>query len=131
LRSPNPILELTQPRAILDFIKGPYDLRLTNTQELRQAADELRAETISAVAVTGGHLGASLGVTELTVAPHYVFDTPRDKIIWNVGHWAYPHKILTDSGILDRNGFKLPTSVAARRLHRSRHPGSHLCQSGA
>ena len=61
----------------------------------QQIADELRSETISAVSVTGGHLGAGLGVVELTVALHYVFDTPRDKLIWDVGHQAYPHKILT------------------------------------
>jgi len=63
--------------------------------DLRALADELRAETVSAVSITGGHLGAGLGVVELTVALHYVFDTPRDKIIWDVGHQAYPHKILT------------------------------------
>src|SRR6202140_959999 len=80
---------------ILDAIKEPSDLRLLNEQELRKVADELRAETISAVAVTGGHLGAGLGVVELTVALHYVFDTPRDKLIWDVGHQSYPHKILT------------------------------------
>ena len=80
---------------ILDAIRKPDDLRLLNEQELRKVADELRAETISAVAVTGGHLGAGLGVVELTVALHYVFDTPRDKLIWDVGHQAYPHKILT------------------------------------
>ncbi len=80
---------------ILDAIKEPGDLRRLNEHELRKVADELRAETISAVAVTGGHLGAGLGVVELTVALHYVFDTPRDKLIWDVGHQAYPHKILT------------------------------------
>ncbi len=63
--------------------------------KLRQVADELRRETIDAVSVTGGHLGAGLGVVELTVALHYVFDTPRDRLIWDVGHQAYPHKILT------------------------------------
>src|SRR6202167_79018 len=63
--------------------------------DLRAVADQLRAETISAVSVTGGHLGAGLGVVELTLALHYVFDTPRDRIIWDVGHQAYPHKILT------------------------------------
>ncbi len=73
----------------------PADLRHINARDLPQVADELRAETISAVAVTGGHLGASLGVIELTVALHYVFDTPNDKLIWDVGHQAYPHKILT------------------------------------
>jgi 1-deoxy-D-xylulose-5-phosphate synthase len=70
-------------------------LRRLPEKQLRQLADELREETISAVSVTGGHLGAGLGVVELTVALHYVFDTPRDKLIWDVGHQAYPHKILT------------------------------------
>src|SRR6266481_619629 len=80
---------------ILDAIKSPADLRRINAQDLPQVADELRAETINAVAVTGGHLGAGLGVVELTVALHYVFNTPDDKLIWDVGHQAYPHKILT------------------------------------
>jgi 1-deoxy-D-xylulose-5-phosphate synthase len=82
-------------RPLLDSIKSPADLRTINARHLQQVADELRVETISAVAVTGGHLGASLGVVELTVALHYVFDTPNDKLIWDVGHQAYPHKILT------------------------------------
>src|SRR5689334_1489310 len=87
---------LTNPaRGILDSIKDPADLRRINARHLQQVADELRAETINAVAVTGGHLGASLGVIELTVALHYIFDTPNDKLIWDVGHQAYPHKILT------------------------------------
>src|SRR5882757_3996943 len=81
--------------SLLDRIKTPADLRRINSKDLQQVADELRAETISAVSVTGGHLGASLGVVELTVALHYVFDTPTDKLIWDVGHQAYPHKILT------------------------------------
>ena len=80
---------------MLDQIKEPGDLRRHPATDLKQIADELRAETISAVSVTGGHLGAGLGVVELTVALHYVFDTPRDKLIWDVGHQAYPHKILT------------------------------------
>src|SRR5512144_294864 len=80
---------------ILDSINNPADLRRVNARHLQQVADELRAETINAVAVTGGHLGASLGVIELTVALHYIFDTPNDKLIWDVGHQAYPHKILT------------------------------------
>jgi 1-deoxy-D-xylulose-5-phosphate synthase len=80
---------------LLDQITLPADLRALEPSQLRQVADELRAETISAVSQTGGHLGAGLGVVELTVALHYVFDTPRDKIIWDVGHQAYPHKILT------------------------------------
>jgi 1-deoxy-D-xylulose-5-phosphate synthase len=79
----------------LDSIKNPADLRRINSRHLQQVADELRAETINAVAVTGGHLGASLGVIELTVALHYIFDTPNDKLVWDVGHQAYPHKILT------------------------------------
>jgi 1-deoxy-D-xylulose-5-phosphate synthase len=85
--------KLTSP--LLDSVKSPADLRRINARNLQQVADELRVETVSAVAVTGGHLGASLGVVELTVALHYVFDTPNDKLIWDVGHQAYPHKILT------------------------------------
>jgi len=73
----------------------PADLRRLRPEQLRQVADELRAEMISAVSVTGGHLGAGLGVVELTTAVHYVFDTPDDVLIWDVGHQAYPHKILT------------------------------------
>src|ERR1700742_2723547 len=80
---------------LLDQINVPADLRGLSKDELRRLADELRHETIDAVSVTGGHLGAGLGVIELTVALHYVFDTPRDRLIWDVGHQAYPHKILT------------------------------------
>jgi len=80
---------------LLDAIHDPGDLRRLPESALRTLADELRAETISAVSVTGGHLGAGLGVVELTVALHYVFDTPRDRLVWDVGHQAYPHKILT------------------------------------
>src|SRR5918997_488126 len=80
---------------LLDAIRTPEDLRRLSERELPQVAEELRAETIDAVSVTGGHLGAGLGVVELTVALHYVFDTPRDRLIWDVGHQAYPHKILT------------------------------------
>jgi 1-deoxy-D-xylulose-5-phosphate synthase len=80
---------------LLDGVKTPEDLRKLPEQDLRQLADELRAETIDAVSVTGGHLGAGLGVIELTVALHWVFDTPRDRLIWDVGHQTYPHKILT------------------------------------
>ncbi|MCX8507515.1 MAG: 1-deoxy-D-xylulose-5-phosphate synthase [Rhodobacteraceae bacterium] len=79
----------------LDRIRLPADLKGLSDRELSTLADELRAETISAVSVTGGHLGAGLGVVELTVAIHAVFDTPRDKLIWDVGHQCYPHKILT------------------------------------
>ena len=80
---------------LLDTIVTPADLRKFPESDLRQIADELRTETIDAVSVTGGHLGAGLGVVELTTALHYVFDTPDDRIIWDVGHQAYPHKILT------------------------------------
>ena len=80
---------------LLDTIRTPDDLRKLKIEQVRQVADELRQETIDAVSVTGGHLGAGLGVVELTVALHYVFDTPRDRLIWDVGHQAYPHKILT------------------------------------
>ena len=80
---------------LLDTLAAPSDLRKLQDHQLRQVADELRAETINAVAVTGGHLGAGLGVVELTVALHAVFDTPTDRLIWDVGHQAYPHKILT------------------------------------
>ena len=80
---------------LLDQVNIPEDLRRLDESQLRQFADELRQETIDAVSITGGHLGAGLGVVELTVALHYLFDTPRDRIIWDVGHQAYPHKILT------------------------------------
>ena len=85
----------TSKTPLLDTIALPGDVRRLPEAKLRQLADELRAETIDAVSVTGGHLGAGLGVVELTVALHHVFDTPRDKLIWDVGHQAYPHKILT------------------------------------
>jgi 1-deoxy-D-xylulose-5-phosphate synthase len=91
----NIVALMTIPTPLLDTIKCPADLRRLDEKDLRQLADELRAETISAVAVTGGHLGAGLGVVELTVALHYLFDTPRDRLLWDVGHQAYPHKILT------------------------------------
>ncbi|UWP98546.1 1-deoxy-D-xylulose-5-phosphate synthase [Aliiroseovarius crassostreae] len=80
---------------ILDRIARPADMKSLSDRELRQLADEVRAETISAVSETGGHLGAGLGVVELSVALHAVFDTPRDRLIWDVGHQCYPHKILT------------------------------------
>src|SRR5712672_3804642 len=108
---------MTTTTPLLDTINIPADLRHLDEKQLRQVADELRAETISAVAVTGGHLGAGLGVVELTVALHYLFDTPRDRLLWDVGHQAYPHKILT--GRRDRirtlrqggglSGFTAPT----------------------
>ena len=80
---------------LLDKVEVPADLRLLPERDLPQLAAELRAELIDAVSVTGGHLGAGLGVVELTVALHHVFDTPDDRLIWDVGHQAYPHKILT------------------------------------
>lgn len=87
---------MTRPQTpLLDTVSSPAELKRFSDQELRQLADELRTETISAVSETGGHLGAGLGVIELTVALHHVFDAPRDKIIWDVSHQCYPHKILT------------------------------------
>ncbi len=86
---------MTVSRPLLDQINEPKALRCLTDADLRQVADELRAETIAAVSVTGGHLGSALGVIELTVAIHSVFDTPDDRLIWDVGHQAYPHKILT------------------------------------
>lgn len=80
---------------LLDTVQTPADLRKLSAGDLRQLADELRQETISAVGTTGGHLGSGLGVVELTVAIHYVFDTPADRLVWDVGHQCYPHKILT------------------------------------
>jgi 1-deoxy-D-xylulose-5-phosphate synthase len=85
----------TSKTPLLDQVHTPHDLRRLEPDQLRQLADELRQEMIEAVAVTGGHLGAGLGVVELTVALHYVFDTPTDRLIWDVGHQAYPHKIIT------------------------------------
>ncbi len=84
-----------QPKPLLDRVNIPADLRKLPESDLRQFADELRRETIEAVSITGGHLGSGLGVVELTAAIHYVFNTPDDRLIWDVGHQAYPHKILT------------------------------------
>ena len=81
---------------LLDKIKNPQDLKKLKISELKTLANELRAELIDAVSVTGGHLGAGLGVVELTIAIHYLFDTPKDRLVWDVGHQAYPHKILTE-----------------------------------
>src|ERR1700741_2525986 len=80
---------------LLDTVDVPAAIRRLRPEQLRQLADELRQEMIDAVSITGGHLGAGLGVVELTVALHYLFDTPNDRLIWDVGHQAYPHKILT------------------------------------
>ncbi|MEQ9489863.1 MAG: 1-deoxy-D-xylulose-5-phosphate synthase [Alphaproteobacteria bacterium] len=87
---------MTRPNTpLLDKVSSPADLRKLPESNLRQLADELREELISAVSVTGGHLGAGLGVVELTVALHYIYNTPDDRLIWDVGHQCYPHKILT------------------------------------
>jgi 1-deoxy-D-xylulose-5-phosphate synthase len=88
-------LSATSKTPLLDRIREPADIRRLAPEQLPQLAEELRSETIDAVSVTGGHLGAGLGVVELTVALHYVFNTPADRVIWDVGHQAYPHKILT------------------------------------
>src|SRR5271170_242219 len=88
-------MNISNTTPLLDRIDDPAALRSLPRGDLRQLADELRTETIDAVSVTGGHLGAGLGVVELTTALHYVFNTPDDILIWDVGHQAYPHKILT------------------------------------
>ena len=82
-------------KKLLDKINYPSDLRLLKKSQLEQVAKELRTELIDVVSETGGHLGAGLGVVELTVALHYVFNTPQDKLVWDVGHQCYPHKIIT------------------------------------
>ncbi len=92
---PNPSTNPHHKTPLLDTIVVPEDMRKLQPEQLQQVADELRAETIDTVSTTGGHLGAGLGVVELTVALHYVFNTPDDRLIWDVGHQAYPHKILT------------------------------------
>jgi len=81
--------------SLLDHVNYPSDLRKLKEEELKQLVKELREELIDVVSTTGGHLGAGLGVVELTIALHYVFDTPKDKLVWDVGHQAYPHKIIT------------------------------------
>src|ERR1700742_551677 len=80
---------------LLDEVNCPADLRRLPRSKIRQFADELRTDLIDIVSVTGGHFGAGLGVVELTTAIHYVFNTPKDRLIWDVGHQAYPHKIIT------------------------------------
>ena len=92
---PRPQRNMSNATPLLDSVIFPKDLRSLAPEQLKSFADALRAETIHAVSHTGGHLGAGLGVIELTVALHYIFDTPRDKIIWDVGHQTYPHKIIT------------------------------------
>jgi 1-deoxy-D-xylulose-5-phosphate synthase len=89
------VLSEVSKTPLLDRVRVPRDLKNLSADQLKQLAGELRSETIDAVAKTGGHLGAGLGVVELTVALHYVFDTPDDRVIWDVGHQSYPHKILT------------------------------------
>ena len=96
---------------LLDKIESPNDLKLFSDGQLFQVASELRQETISAVSETGGHLGAGLGVVELTVALHAIFDAPKDKIIWDVSHQSYPHKILTGR----RNRIRTLRQKARRR----------------
>ena len=98
---------------LLDTVNYPADLRKLEKSQLRQLADELRAEMIDAVSVTGGHLGSGLGVVELTTAIHYVFNTPDDRLVWDVGHQCYPHKILTGAA-----------TVFARCVRAAVSPGS-------
>ena len=86
---------MTKDYKFLKDINFPSDIKKISENDLQELSDEVRKEMISAVSETGGHLGAGLGVVELTVALHYVFDTPNDKLIWDVGHQTYPHKILT------------------------------------
>ena len=93
--APGEVTPVPSKTPLLDRIDEPHSLRALDRSQVKQVADELRRETIDAVSVTGGHLGAGLGVVELTVALHYVFNTPEDRLIWDVGHQAYPHKILT------------------------------------
>ena len=100
----------------LDRVAGPMDLKALSDGELAVLADELRHETIETVSRTGGHLGSSLGVVELTVAIHAVFNTPMDKLIWDVGHQCYPHKIIT--GRRDRMG-TLRQKGGLSRLHQA------------
>jgi len=85
-----------RPKPLLDKVKSPEDLRRLEEGELEQFALELRQEVVDSVALTGGHLGAGLGVVELTTAIHYVFETPKDRLIWDVSHQCYPHKIITE-----------------------------------
>ena len=108
---------------LLDTAGTPAELRRLKPAQLRQLADELRAETISAVSVTGGHLGAGLGVVELTVALHHVLDTPRDQLVWDVGHQGYPHKLLTGRGDRDFRGtwHRGSTRHQGRDFSRRRH----------
>ena len=107
-----PIISLDRTTPLLDTVNVPADLRKLSDSELGQLADELRQELIDVVSHTGGHLGAGLGVVELTVALHYIFDTPNDLLVWDVGHQAYPHKIITGRKNIIR------TSGRISRCHR-------------
>ncbi len=115
-----PVQPLISPKPLLDRVKTPKDLKKIKAKDLPQLADELRRETIEAVSVTGGHLGAGLGVVELTVALHWVFDTPNDRLIWDVGHQCYPHKILTGRRI----AFAQSGKAAGYRASRSEQKAS-------
>ena len=86
---------MKNPKNLLDKVKYPKDLKNFSDNQLKDLCKELRNEVVDAVSVTGGHLGAGLGVVELTVAIHSVFNTPKDKLIWDVGHQCYPHKVIT------------------------------------
>ena len=110
-------MEAPSKTPLLDQIDVPADLRRLHKSQLRQLADELRIDMINQVSATGGHLGAGLGVVELTVAIHHVFDTPSDKLIWDVGHQSYPHKIFT--GRRDAHPHAAP-GRGAFRLHQAR-----------
>jgi 1-deoxy-D-xylulose-5-phosphate synthase len=114
------------PTPLLDRVSESSDLRGLEEKQLRQLADELRSEVISTVSVTGGHLGAGLGVVELTVALHYVFETPRDRLIWDVGHQVYPHKVLTG-----RAGRRVPTIPSAPPMLRPQSPPVSATRLGA
>ena len=85
---------------LLDTVQYPADLRKLDKSQLRQFSDELRTEMIDAVSTSGGHLGSGLGVVELTTAIHYVFNTPEDRLVWDVGHQCYPHKIITGLSLI-------------------------------
>jgi hypothetical protein len=131
-------------RPVLDRVAGPQDLRALSDSELATLAQELRRETIEVVSQTGGHLGSSLGVVELTVAIHAVFNTPRDKLIWDVGHQCYPHKIIDRAARPDADpapegrperaspsGRKATLTRSARRIRQRRFPPPWGSRSGA
>jgi hypothetical protein len=123
---------------LLHTINDPVDLRLVPRENLRELTDELRAFLLDSVAKTGGHLSSNLGTVELTVALHYVFNTPNDRLVWDVGHQTYPHKILT--GRRDRMGTLRQlgglSRLSAARRERIRHlwhrplQHLHLCRAG-